>query len=48
MANEQAKVAADKFNELYDFAPLDYFTFSTKGNIVELNLLNTVEPSDAG
>ncbi|MCX6278210.1 MAG: PAS domain S-box protein [Bacteroidetes bacterium] len=39
MAKEDAaKVATDKYAELYDFAPTGYFTLSTEGKILELNL----------
>ncbi len=37
-ANEEAKLATDKYTELYDFAPSGYFTLSKEGIIIELNL----------
>lgn len=36
-ANEQVKVAAKKYTELYEFAPIGYFTLSKEGEILELN-----------
>jgi PAS domain S-box-containing protein len=33
-----SKAGAEKYIELYDFAPAGYFTISKEGNIVELNL----------
>jgi PAS domain-containing protein len=33
-----ATVAAEKFEELYDFAPTGYFTLSKEGNIININL----------
>ncbi len=39
IANERAaELAADKYIELYDFAPSGYFTLSKKGVITEVNL----------
>ena len=35
----QAQSAADKYSELYDFAPSGYYTLSKGGEIIELNLL---------
>jgi PAS domain S-box-containing protein len=32
------ELAADKYKELYDFAPTGYFTLSRKGEIIQLNL----------
>ncbi len=37
-AKEKAETAAEKYAELYDFAPMGYFTLSRKGIILELNL----------
>ncbi len=37
-ANEKLKVSIDKYTELYDFAPLGYFTISKEGEILESNL----------
>ncbi|MCX6277005.1 MAG: PAS domain S-box protein [Bacteroidetes bacterium] len=37
-AKEQAEVVAEKYTELYDFAPSGYFTISREGTIMELNL----------
>ncbi len=34
----EAEVANDKYIRLYDFAPSGYFTLSSKGEIIELNL----------
>ena len=39
LAKESADLAADKYTELYDFAPTGYFTLSKEGVIIELNLL---------
>lgn len=38
LAKEQAELAAQKYTELYDFAPSGYFTLSNKGEIIALNL----------
>jgi len=38
LAKEQAEIAAEKYTELYDFAPFGYFTLSKSGAIIELNL----------
>ena len=38
LANEQEKLAKEKYKELYDFAPSAYFTLSMDGNIIELKL----------
>jgi hypothetical protein len=37
LAKELAEVAANKYTDLYDFAPLSYFTLSKEGRIIELN-----------
>ena len=37
-AREEAQLLKEKYIELYDFAPIGYFTISKKGNILELNL----------
>jgi len=37
----QAESAANKYSELYDFAPSGYFTLSKEGEIIELNLLGS-------
>ena len=42
MARELADKNADKYIELYDFAPSGYFTLSKDGRIVELNLKGAV------
>ena len=39
ISNIQKDEVADKFTELYDFAPSGYFTLSQEGQIVELNLV---------
>jgi PAS domain S-box-containing protein len=39
LAQEAAKRAVEKYADLYDFAPMGYFTLSKEGRIVELNLL---------
>ena len=36
-ANAEARETADKYSELYDFAPSGYFTLSGDGEIMELN-----------
>jgi len=38
LAKESIEVAAQKYTELYDFSPSGYFTLSTEGKILELNL----------
>lgn len=38
LAKERAEKAAEKYTELYDFAPSGYFTLSEAGQIIELNL----------
>jgi hypothetical protein len=37
-ARTDAQVLKEKFIELYDFAPIGYFTLSKKGDIIGLNL----------
>jgi len=37
LAKEHAEQASEKFFELYDFAPVGYFTLTRNGKIVELN-----------
>ena len=38
-ATERAETVSDKYSELYDFAPIGYFTLSREGYINELNLM---------
>jgi len=38
LSKNQAKLATEKYAELYDFASSCYFTLSEKGNIIDLNL----------
>jgi PAS domain S-box-containing protein len=38
LASSAAKEAAEKYSELYDFAPSGFFTLSKEGKIIELNL----------
>jgi len=38
LTKQQAVASADKYSELYDFAPSGYFTLSTDGEIKELNI----------
>jgi PAS domain S-box-containing protein len=38
LANNKARAATEKYEELYDFAPSGYFTLSRQGNILEMNL----------
>lgn len=38
LANNMARVATEKYEELYDFAPSGYFTLSRQGTILEMNL----------
>jgi len=38
LAKEQSEVVTRKYSELYDFAPLGYFTISRQGKIIEVNL----------
>jgi PAS domain S-box-containing protein len=42
LAKEQAVIAAEKYTELYDFAPSGYFTLSRKGEILQLNLSGAI------
>jgi PAS domain S-box-containing protein len=37
-AKETERITAEKYIALYDFAPTGYFTLSTEGNIINLNL----------
>jgi len=37
-ARSEAQTAAEKYTELYDFAPIGYFTLSQNGEILETNL----------
>jgi PAS domain S-box-containing protein len=37
LANKKAELEADKYTNLYDFAPTGYFTLSKEGKILELN-----------
>lgn len=39
LANDQAELISEKYTELYDFAPIGYFTLSKEGYIDELNLI---------
>jgi len=39
LANEAKNVANEKYIELYDFAPSGYFTLTSNGEIIELNLM---------
>ena len=38
MQNEELQQARDRYADLYDFAPVGYFTLDCKGKIVEVNL----------
>jgi len=38
LAKKNADIAAEKYTELYDFAPTGYFTLSREGEMIELNL----------
>ncbi len=38
MTQEQLEISRNKYAELYDFAPVGYFTFDTEGIIHEVNL----------
>jgi len=38
VAKEQADIVAQKYTELYNYAPSGYFTLSKEGEIIELNL----------
>ena len=38
LAKEQAEIATHKYTQLYEFAPSGYFTVSTSGKIVQLNI----------
>ncbi len=37
-AQEEIEESRSKYSDLYDFAPVGYFTFSQTGEIVEVNL----------
>jgi PAS domain S-box-containing protein len=37
-AQEELEASRSKYSDLYDFAPIGYFTFDTKGQIHEVNL----------
>ena len=37
-AREEIELSRNKYTELYDFAPVGYFTFDTRGLILEVNL----------
>lgn len=39
MAEEQARINAEKYTALYDFFPAGYFTLNSYGSILELNLM---------
>lgn len=39
LSNDRAETASNKYSELYDFAPIGYFTVSKDGYIKELNLI---------
>jgi signal transduction histidine kinase len=41
LAKERADSVAEKYIELYDFAPSGYFTLSKEGRILQLNLIGT-------
>jgi len=41
LAKSALKIAAEKYTELYDFAPSGYFTLSKEGKIIELNLFGS-------
>jgi len=38
LAKERAELLSEKYIELYSLAPIGYFTLSTEGEIIELNL----------
>ncbi len=38
LRNKEAEAAAQKYAEMYNFAPNGYFTLSTEGEILEINL----------
>ena len=38
LANNKARAATEKYEELYDFAPSGYFALSRQGKILEMNL----------
>ncbi len=39
LAKKQSDITTEKYTELYDFAPSGYFTLSSDGKIIELNLV---------
>jgi len=41
LANEKTNDLAEKYIDLYNLAPLGYFTLTTQGEIIELNLFGT-------
>ena len=40
-AQQELEAARDKYSDLYDFAPIGYFTIDSKGIILEVNLTGT-------
>ena len=42
LANEAKNVANEKYIELYDFAPSGYYTLTSNGEIIELNLTGSI------
>jgi hypothetical protein len=42
LTKERAKVSAERYTELYDFAPLGYFTLSKEGIIIALNINGSI------
>jgi PAS domain S-box-containing protein len=41
LARERSESIAHKYTSLYDFAPIGYFTLSSEGKILELNLMGS-------
>src|SRR5512147_686946 len=37
-AQEEIEASRQKYSDLYDFAPIGYFTFSASGEVLEVNL----------
>jgi len=42
LAKKQAEAATEQYVELYDFAPVGYFTLDEEGKIIRLNLMGSV------
>ncbi|WP_310492949.1 helix-turn-helix domain-containing protein [Dechloromonas sp.] len=41
-ANDQADALSERYADIYDFAPIGYFTLDAQGNILDLNLAGAI------